>query len=177
MATSTWTIDPAHSDIGFKVKHLMITSVKGKFEKFDATATAEDDDFTHAQVTVTLDASSIHTGVGDRDAHLRSEDFFNTGMYPQIRFVSTGITRKGDDYTLTGDLTIRDITKPITLDVEFGGIVKDPYGQTKAGFTVEGKLSRKEYGLLWNAMTEAGGMVVADEIKILCDVQFIKQAS
>lgn len=178
MATSTWISDPTHSEIGFKVKHLMITSVKGRFDKFEVKATAEDDDFTKGQVTVTIDPSSIHTGVGDRDTHLRSGDFFDAEAFKEIRFVSTGIEKKSDEeYKLTGDLTIRDVTRPILLDVEFGGIVKDPYGQTKAGFTVEGRINRKEYGLMWNALTEAGGMVVSDEIKIMCDVQVVKQAS
>src|SRR5690606_28305807 len=127
MATTTWVIDPAHSELGFKVKHMMITSVKGHFEKFEATATAEDDDFSNVQVTVTIDASSIQTGVGDRDTHLRSDDFFNAEAFPQIRFVSTNIRRKDhDEYELTGDLTIRDVTRPIKLDVELGGIVQDP---------------------------------------------------
>lgn len=178
MATTTWVSDPTHSEIGFKIKHLMITSVKGKFEQFEVAATTEEDDFSHAQITVTAETASIHTGVADRDAHLRSNDFFNAEAFPQIRFVSTGIRRKNhEEFELTGDLTIRDVTKSITLDVEFGGIVKDPYGQTKAGFMVEGKLSRKEFGLMWNAMTEAGGVVVADELKLLCEVQLVKQAA
>ncbi len=178
MATTTWISDPMHSEVGFKVRHLMITSVKGHFEKFEVKAVTEDDDFSKAQISVTADAASISTGVGDRDAHLQSDDFFGAQAFPQIGFISTSIVRKGDDaFELTGDLTIRDVTKPITLDVEYGGIVTDPYGQTKAGFTVEGKLSRKEYGLTWSATTEAGGIVVADEIKLLCEVQLVKGAT
>lgn len=177
MATTTWVSDPMHSEIGFKIKHLMITSVKGRFERFDVKATTEDDDFSNAQVTATVETASIHTGVGDRDTHLQSGDFFDAAAYPQIRFVSTGIRKKSEDeFEVTGDFTIRDVTRPITLDVEFGGIVKDPYGQTKAGFTAEGKINRKDYGLTWGALTEAGGVVVADEVKILCEVQLIKQA-
>src|SRR6478735_9427047 len=141
MATTTWISDPAHSEVGFKVKHLMITSVKGHFGKFEAKAVTEEEDFSKAQITFTAEASSISTGVGDRDGHLRSGDFFDADTYPQIRFVSTGVRRKSnDEFELTGDLTIRDVTKPVNLNVEFGGVVKDPYGQTKAGFTVEGSI-------------------------------------
>ena len=177
MATTTWVSDPMHSEIGFKIKHLMITSVKGRFEQFEVKATTEDDDISKAQISATVEAASNHTGVADRDAHLRSGDFFDAEAYPQIRFVSTGIRKKSDDeFEITGDFSIRDVTKSITLDVEFGGIVKDPYGQTKAGFTAEGKINRKDYGLTWGALTEAGGVVVADEVKILCEIQLVKQA-
>lgn len=175
--TTTWISDPAHSEIGFKVKHLMITSVKGRFDTFEARATTEDDDFSKAQISFTADAASIRTGVADRDGHLQSADFFDAATYPKISFESTDMSKKSDDeFILEGNLTIRDVTKPVSLDVEFGGIVKDPYGQTKAGFTLEGKINRKDYGLTWSALTEAGGLVVADDIKILCEVQLVKQA-
>ena len=167
-----------HSEIGFKVKHLMITSVKGRFNRFEANATTEDDDFSNAQISFSADVASITTGVADRDAHLQAGDFFDAAAYPQISFVSTGMQKKGaDEFTLTGDLTIRDVTKPVTLDVEFGGIVKDPYGQTKAGFTLEGKINRSDFGLTLSPLTEAGGVVVGDEIKLLCDIQLVKQAA
>ena len=178
MATTTWVSDPMHSEISFKVKHLMITSVKGRFEQFEAKATTEEEDFSHAQISFTAEVASVQTSVADRDAHLRSGDFFDAETYPQIRFVSTDMRKKSnDEFELTGNLSIRDVTKPVTLEVEFGGIVKDPYGQTKAGFTIEGKINRKDYGLTWGALTEAGGVVVADEIKLLCEVQLVKQPS
>ena len=177
MATTTWISDPAHSEISFKVKHLMITSVKGRFEQFEVKAITDEEDFSKAEITFTAEAASISTGVADRDAHLRSGDFFDAGTYPQLRFVSTDMRKKSnDEFQLTGDLTIRDVTKPVVLDVEFGGVVKDPYGQTKAGFTLEGKINRKDFGLSWGALTEAGVVVVADEVKILCEVQLIRQA-
>ena len=177
MATTTWVSDSAHSEISFKIKHLMITSVKGRFDQFDAKLITDEEDFSKAEITFTAETASINTGVTDRDGHLRSGDFFDAETYPQIRFVSTDMRKKSnDEFELTGDLTIRDVTKPVSLDVEFGGVVKDPYGQTKAGFTLEGKINRKDFGLGWGALTEAGGVVVADEVKILCDVQLIKQS-
>ncbi len=166
-----------HSEISFKIKHLMITSVKGRFGQFEAKVTNEDGDFSKAQIAFSAEVASINTGVADRDAHLQSPDFFDAAKYPQIRFTSTNLRKKSnDEFELTGDLTIRDVTKSVSLDVEFGGIVQDPYGQTKAGFTIEGKINRKDFGLTWGALTEAGGVVVGDEVKILCDVQLIKQA-
>lgn len=175
MAQTTWVSDPTHSEIGFKIKHLMITSVKGRFETFEASATTEDDDFSNAQIAFSADVASIRTGVADRDGHLASPDFFDAASYPKISFRSTSMTRKSDDeFELTGDLTIRDVTKPVTLDVEFGGIMKDPYGQTKAGFTLEGKINRKDYGLTWNALTETGGVVVSEDVKLQIDVQLVK---
>jgi polyisoprenoid-binding protein YceI len=177
MATTNWVSDSAHSEISFKIKHLMITSVKGRFDQFDAKVITDEEDFSKAEITFTAETASINTGVADRDGHLRSGDFFDADSYPQIRFVSTDMRKKSnDEFELTGDLTIRDVTKPVSLDVEFGGVVKDPYGQTKAGFTLEGKINRKDFGLTWGALTEAGGVVVADEVKILCEVQLIKQA-
>ena len=171
-----WQIDPAHSEIQFKVKHLMITTVTGYFRKFDLTVETEDDDFTQAKkIEFTAEASSIDTNSEQRDTHLRSADFFDVEKFGQVRFDGKVLERAGDDYQLTGDLTIRGVTKPVTVNVHFGGIVVDPYGQTKAGFEVDGKISRKEFGLVWNAMTEAGQVVVSDEIRVLCEVQLIRQ--
>ena len=174
-----WKIDPAHSEVQFKVRHLMITTVTGYFRHVDLLVETEDDDFTQAKkLEFTADASSLDTNSEQRDAHLRSADFFDAEKFGQIRFSGKVLERAaGDDYKLTGDLTIRGITKPVTVDVHFGGIVIDPYGQTKAGFEVEGKISRKEFGLVWNAMTEAGQVVVGDDIRILCEIQLIKQTS
>lgn len=177
MATK-WKVDPTHSEIQFKVKHLMITTVTGAFDKYDLDVETETDDFTTAsKIHFTADVKSITTKNADRDAHLRSADFFNVDEFPELRFVGKKYETDGEEAKLHGDLTIRGITKPITLKVEFGGIVVDPYGQTKAGFTVDGKVSRKEFGLNWNAMTEAGGVVVSDEIKIHAEVQLVKQAA
>ena len=171
-----WKSDPAHSEVQFKVKHLMITTVTGYFRKFDLEVETEDEDFTKAKrIEFTADANTIDTNSEQRDTHLRSADFFDVEKFGQILFRGKTLERAGEDYLLTGDLTIRGVTKPVAVKVRFGGIVVDPYGQTKAGFEVEGKISRKEFGLLWNAMTEAGQIVVGDEIRVLCEIQLIRQ--
>lgn len=176
--TTTWRIDPAHSEIQFKVKHLMITTVTGYFRKFDLIVETEDEDFTKAKkIEFTADASSIDTNSEQRDTHLRSADFFDVEKFGEIRFTGKALERSGDDYKLTGDLVIRGVSKAVTVDVSFGGIVVDPYGQTKAGFEVTGRISRKEFGLVWNAMTEAGQVVVSDDIRLLCEIQLIRQTS
>ena len=172
-----WKLDPVHSEILFKVKHLMITTVTGHFNTVDLEVVTETDDFTTASsIRFTADVNSISTNNEQRDTHLKSDDFFNAAAHPQVLFVGKKYEASGEDAKLHGDLTIRDVTKPVTLNVEFGGIVVDPYGQTKAGFTVTGKISRKEYGLTWNAVTEAGSVVVSDEIKINAEIQLVKQA-
>lgn len=177
MATTKWVIDPAHSEIQFKVKHLMITTVTGYFKTFNLEVETEGDDFsTASRIEFTADIDSINTNNDQRDTHLKSNDFFNAEEYKQLRFVGNKYEANGDTVKLHGDLTIRDITKPITFNVEFGGIVVDPYGQTKAGFTVDGKVSRKEFNLTWNAVTEAGQVVVSDEIRLHCEIQLVKQA-
>ena len=172
-----WVVDPVHSEIQFKVKHLMITTVTGYFRKYNIEVETEGDDFTSASTIVfTADIDSIDTNNAQRDTHLKSGDFFDAGTHKQLIFTGKNYQKAGDEYRLSGDLTIRGITKPITLDVEFSGVVVDPYGQTKAGFTVDGKVSRKEFGLQWNAVTEAGQVVVSDEIRIHCEVQLVKHA-
>lgn len=172
----TWKIDPAHSEIQFKVKHLMITTVTGYFRQFECEVVTETDDFnTTTSVRFTSDINSIDTNNAQRDTHLKSEDFFNSEKHKQIIFTGTRYEAINDKATLNGNLTIRGITKPIALDVDFGGMVVDPYGQTKAGFTISGRISRKEFGLTWNAVTEAGSIVVSDEVKILADVQLVRQ--
>lgn len=174
---TNWNIDNMHSEIGFKVKHMMITNVNGTFGQFTATATTDGDDFSTAQFNFSAGIDSINTGVADRDAHLKSDDFFNAEAYPELTFKSTGVTKKGEEnYVISGDLTIRDVTKRVDLDAEFGGIVVDPYGQTKAGLTITGKIKRSEFGLKWSAITEAGSIVVSDEIKLNSEVQLIKQS-
>lgn len=174
---TNWTIDPTHSEIGFKAKHLMMTTVSGKFEKFAAAVETEGDDFTKAKITFTADTASVNTTNAQRDGHIRSADFFDSEKYPQLKFVSTNITKlSGDKFNLTGDLTIKGITKPVQLEVEAAGVAKDPFGNTKAGFSIRGKVSRKEWGLNWNVPLEQGGLLVSEEIKINCEVQFVKQA-
>jgi polyisoprenoid-binding protein YceI len=177
MAT-TWKLDPAHSEVQFKVKHLMITTVTGYFKTFDLEVeTGKDDDFnTATRIEFTADISSIDTNNQQRDTHLKSADFFDAENHPWIKFVGKDYTTNGEEGSLTGDLTIRGTTKTVTVKVEYGGTVVDPYGQTKAGFTVNGKISRKEFGLTWNAVTEAGHVVVSDEIKLHAEIQVVKQA-
>ena len=171
-----WKIDPTHSEIQFKVKHLMITTVTGYFKKFDLEVTTGSDDFNSAdRIEFTADVDSIDTNNQQRDTHLKSADFFDSENHSQIKFVGKKYNVSGDSGTLQGDLTIRGITKPITVQVEFGGIVVDPYGQTKAGFTVAGKISRKEFGLTWSAVTEAGQIVVSDDIRLQAEIQLVKQ--
>jgi len=173
---TTWTIDPAHSELVFKVKHLMISNVTGRFKNFTVSAETDGDDFINAKgIKLVAEVNSIDTHNEQRDNHLRSADFFDAENHPQLIFKATRYEVNGDDGKLTGDLSIRGITKSITVNVEQGGIVKDPYGQTKAAFSVNGKISRKEFGLTWNAVTEAGGVVVADEIKFQAEIQLVKQ--
>jgi polyisoprenoid-binding protein YceI len=173
----TWKIDPAHSEIQFKVKHLMITTVTGYFRTFDLVVETETDDFNTAKrIEFTADIDSIDTNNQQRDTHLKSADFFLAEENRELRFVGKKYEGTGDEAKLHGDLTIRGITKPITVNVEFGGVVVDPYGQTKAGFTVSGKISRKDFGLTWSAVTEAGQVVVSDEVRLHCEIQLVKQA-
>ena len=173
---STYKIDAAHSDITFKVKHMMITNVSGSFTKFDATMESEAADFGDAKISFEADVDSINTNNEQRDGHLKSEDFFAAEKFPKLSFVSSSLVKKGDDYVLTGDLTLRGTTKAIELAVEFGGTMTDPYGQVKSGFEINGKINRKDFGLTWGAVTEAGGVVVSDEVKLHLNVQMIKQA-
>ncbi|GAA4916688.1 YceI family protein [Mucilaginibacter defluvii] len=176
MATTVWTLDPTHSEVQFKVKHLVISTVTGSFKNFEGTLTTEGDDIANGTVEFSLDVNSIDTNQEQRDGHLKSADFFDAEQYPKITFKSTSLTAKGDDeYVAVGDLTVKGITKPVTLNVEFGGSADDFYGNTKAGFEVTGKISRKEFGLTWEGVTEAGSIVVGDDIKLIANVQFAKQ--
>lgn len=176
-ATKTkWTLDPTHSEILFKVKHLMITNVKGEFRNFDATIFSVGNDFDKAKVNVTIDAASIFTNNTDRDAHLQSADFFDVENHKELSFEGTSLKKLDDDnYELKGLLTIKGVSKEVALGVEFGGLMKDPYGNEKAGFSVSGKINRKDWGLNWNAALEAGGVMVSDEVRISAEVQFVKQ--
>ena len=174
VTTTKWGIDTTHTEVQFKVKHLVISTVTGFFKKFSGSAESETEDFDGADVTFSLDVNSIDTNQADRDAHLKSADFFAAEQYPSLDFA--GILKKvsGEDYKLDGALTIRGTTKPIVFDVTFGGTMVDPWGNTKAGFEINGKINRKEFGLNWNALTEAGGMVVSEEVKIHINVELAK---
>ena len=173
--TTKWAIDPSHSEIQFKVKHLMITTVTGTFKDFSAEVELEGDHLNNAQVSFWANTASIFTNDEKRDGHLRSGDFFDSEKFPKLRFKSTRIEGSGNDWKVTGDLTIKDVTKPVTLDVEWSGQAKDPWGNTKAGLNLSGKIDRKEFGLTWNAALEAGGVLVSDEVRILAEVQLAKQ--
>jgi polyisoprenoid-binding protein YceI len=175
-AKTNWIIDPTHSEVHFKVKHLVISTVTGTFKSFTGSMESESDDFQNASIEFTLDVDSIDTNQEQRDGHLKSADFFDAAQFPKISFKSASFKKVGDDYELAGDLTLKNVSKPIKLNVEFGGRATDFYGNDKAGFEVSGKISRKEYGLTWDGITEAGAIVVADEIKLQINVQFVKQA-
>lgn len=171
-ATTTWAIDAFHSEIHFKVKHLVITTVTGKFKDFSGKVETDNDDFTNAAIQFTAQTGSIDTGAEARDTHLKSPDFFDAEKFPELSFKSTSFTKIGEDYILNGDLTIRDVTRPVKLSVEFAGTTKDPfYGKTKAGFELNGKINRKDFGLVWGALTETGGAVVSDEVKLHANIQ------
>ncbi len=175
MAKSTWSIDPTHSEIGFKVKHMMFTNVSGKFNSFEAVIENEDDKFETSKISFNADVNSISTNNTDRDNHLRSADFFDVEKFEKLSFVSTNIVKVDDNnFKVSGDFTIKDVTKNITLDAEYSGLMKDPWGNTKAGFALEGKINRKDFGLTWNAALETGGVLVGEDVKLQIEVQLVK---
>ncbi|MCD6067561.1 MAG: hypothetical protein K0S33_2387 [Bacteroidetes bacterium] len=172
---STYKIDPMHSEVSFKVKHLMISTVTGQIGKFDATVEAAAEDLNNAKISFEAEMDSISTNNEQRDGHLKSPDFFDTANHPKLNFTSTAFTKKdGHNYVLEGNLSLRGKTLPVKLDVEYAGKMTDPYGNEKHGFEVNGKINRKDFGLGWSAVTEAGGVVVSDEVKIHANVQFAK---
>jgi Uncharacterized conserved protein len=174
---ATWTLDHNHTEVTFKVKHLVISSVTGKFKSFDGSVESDKDDFTDATIRFTADVNSIDTGNEQRDGHLKSADFFDAANHPQLTFESTSVTKKsGSEYVVSGNLTMRGKTKPVELKAEFGGIQKDFYGNTVAGFEIEGKVNRREFGLEWSAVTETGGIVVSDDVKLQVNAELIKKA-
>jgi polyisoprenoid-binding protein YceI len=174
MTTKTWSNDPTHSEVHFKVKHLMITTVTGYFREFSARATTQENDFSGATVSFEAKTASIDTNNQQRDDHLRSADFFDSANYPEMRFVSASVEKAGDDqYKLHGNLTIKDVTSPVTLDVEFAGMMKDPWGNEKAGFSLSGKINRKDWDLTWNAALETGGVLVSDEVRLYAEIQLV----
>jgi polyisoprenoid-binding protein YceI len=178
MATLTkWAIDPMHSEVQFKVKHLVISTVSGFFKSFEGSVEAENEDFEDAQIEFSIDINSVDTNQTQRDEHLKSAEFFDAAKYPKITFKSSSFKKTDDDeYKLKGDLTIKDVTKPVTLNVEYGGSAADFYGNTKVGFELTGKINRKEFGLTWDGVTEAGSIVVGEDIKLTINAQLIKQA-
>lgn len=172
-----WSIDPMHSEVQFKVKHLVISTVSGFFKSFEGTVETDSEDFEHSKIEFSIDIDSIDTKQSQRDEHLKSAEFFDAAKYPHIKFKSTSFTKTGEaEYDLQGDLTIKDVTKPVTLHVEYGGSAADFYGNTKAGFELTGKINRKEFGLTWDGVTEAGSVVVGEDIKLTINAQLIKQA-
>lgn len=171
-----WVLDPAHSEILFRVKHLMITNVKGEFRKFEAEVTVGNNDLSTVKAWARIDATSIYTNDESRDVHLKSADFFDSEKHKEITFESTSFRKvSGDQYEMSGNLAIRGISKEVTFEVEYGGVNTDPWGNEKSGFSLEGKINRKDWGLNWNAALEAGGFLVGDEVKITAELQFVKQ--
>ena len=176
MAKTNWILDPSHSEVEFKVRHMMISNVSGKFTKFNATVETEGEDFMTAKVSFVADIDSITTGTDQRDAHLKSADFCDVAKFPQIKFVAIKYENVDNDgsYEVYGDLTIHGITKPARFDTEFGGVIKDPWGNTRAGITVSGKINRKDFGLTWNGVTEAGSLIVSEDVRIHVGLEFVK---
>ncbi|MBK9740765.1 MAG: polyisoprenoid-binding protein [Actinobacteria bacterium] len=175
-ATGTWVIDPTHTNLGFSARHAMVAKVRGTFAEFAGSFTIDGDNLAASSAEVTIQVASIDTKTADRDAHLKSPDFLDAETFPTITFVSTAVAAKGDDVVITGDLTIHGVTKSVDVAYEFIGISQDPWGQTKIGFEGSTKISRKEFGLTWNAALETGGVLVGDEIKLNLDVEATKQA-
>jgi polyisoprenoid-binding protein YceI len=172
--TTSWKLDATHSSIEFSAKHMMITTVKGRFAEFEGTVTGKQESPAGASVNVTIQAASIDTRTEQRDGHLRSADFLDVETFPTITFKSTKIAGTKESFTLTGDLTIRGVTKPVTLDVTFEGQGTDPWGGTRAGFSAAGKFDRRDFGLTWNQALEAGGLLVSNDIKLQIDAQFVQ---
>jgi polyisoprenoid-binding protein YceI len=174
---STWNIDPDHSNIGFKIKHLMVTNVNGNFNKFNGVVEIDDKDITKSTVQVTIDTNSINTNVQKRDEHLRSADFFDVAKYPTMTFVSKKVAKTGTDkLKVTGDLTLHGVTKEVVLDVEGPTVEsKDPWGNIRKGATATTKINRKDFGLLWNAALETGGVLVGDDVNIILEIEMIKK--
>ncbi len=171
-----WKIDTAHSQIQFKVKHLVVTTVSGTFGKFDAGMDWSGGDLTDAKINFTAEVDSINTGNAQRDGHLKAEDFFNASKYPEIKFVSKSVKKiDNENYKVEGDLSLRDVTKPVTLNVVYGGTVKNPYNMIVAGFDITGKINRSDFGLKWTASTEAGQLVVSDDVRLDITVEMIQQ--
>lgn len=174
-AQNKWTLDKSHSSVKFAVEHLMVSETEGTFKVYDGNINSPAADFSNAQISFSVDVNSINTDDEKRDAHLKSDDFFNAEKYPTMKFTSTSFKKvKGNMYTLEGNLTIRDVTKKVKFAVVYGGTIKDPWGNTKAGFKAAGKINRKDFGLKWGALTESGGAVVGDDVQMNIKVEFAK---
>lgn len=173
---TTWKIDNMHSEVGFKVRHMMISNVSGSFASFDANIESTDEQLSNASLNFSAEIDSIQTGVADRDGHLKSADFFDAASHPILSFSSSEVVQNGNEWKINGTMTIKGISHPVTLNAEFAGIAVDPYGQTKAGLSISGKIKRSDFGLTWSAVTEAGNIVVGDEITLLSEAQFVKQS-
>jgi polyisoprenoid-binding protein YceI len=173
LTPGTWKVDVSHSSVGFVARHLMVTKVRGRFESFDGSITVGDDPL-QSKVEATVDMKSVSTGDSGRDGHLVGGDFFDVDQHPTMHFVSTGITPKGGDYALVGDLTIKGVTKPVTFDLEFDGVATDPWGSTKAAFTAQTEINRRDFGLDWNVALDQGGMLVSEKIKVELEIQAVK---
>lgn len=172
MSKINWNLDAAHSEVNFKVKHMMITNVNGKFTQFEVKATSENADFENPEIEFSADTSTVNTGMEQRDQHLKSADFFDAGKFPKLHFKSTSFKKVAEgEYVLNGEMKIRDVVKPISFKVEHGGLHKDPWGNLKAGFSLEGKINRKDFGLGWNAALESGGVLVSEEVKLNAEIQ------
>ena len=177
MATTKWVLDATHSELGFKIKHLMITNVSGSFKNFQGEVETEGEDFSTAQINVTVDMTSISTNNEQRDEHLRNSDFFEVEKHPELTFKSTRIEKvDSDTFTLYGELTLKGITKPVKLNVEYNGVTKDPWGGERAGFVITGKINRSDWGVNFNGVLETGGLMLGEEVKINSEVQLVKQA-
>lgn len=173
---TTWGVDPAHSEIHFKVKYMMISTITGAFKEFEGGVVAEEDDFQDARIVFSADVNSIDTNSEQRDEHLKSDDFFSAAQFPKLSFQSKSFTKKSTgDYRLIGDLTIRDQTKEIELDVKYNGTAVDFYGQVKAGFEIVGKINRKDFGLKWNTIIESGGLMVSEMVRLVINIQLVKK--
>jgi len=175
LTAGTWTVDPAHSSVGFTARHLMITKVHGTFRTFSGTFEVAPDPL-QSTLEASVDMASVTTGDDKRDEHLRGSDFFDTTKFPTMTFRSTSITPKGDDYRLTGDLTINGVTRPVTFELEFEGVTTDPWGNLKAGFEASAEINRKDWGLQWNVALETGGVLVSDKVQLLLEIQAVKSA-
>ncbi len=177
MSTTKWILDTTHSELGFKIKHLMISNVSGTFKNFTAEVETDEEDFGTAQISLTAEMASISTNNEQRDAHLRTSDFFEIENYPELKFESTKVKKTGDDtFTLYGELTLKGVTNPVELHVEFNGVTKDPWGGERAGLVITGKINRSKWGVNFNAALETGGVVLGDEVKIVSEIQLVKQA-
>ncbi len=176
MSSQSWKIDEVHSKIRFSARHMVISEVEGQFNKFDFRLTNDENDFTTSKVELIIEADSVDTRNNDRDNHLRSADFFDVDKFPEIKFISSSVQKiNEEEYKMKGDLTIKEYTRPIELEVKYGGQIKDPWGNTRAGFNVKGTINRFDYGLKWNSLIETGGAVVGKNININCDIEVVKE--